>query len=500
VRVDGSELEGGPHDGLTVAGADASVRGLALRAFGGTCLAVSGAESLVEEVRAGGCGTGIAATGTGSRLLGNVIGFGNGPEPAPVAVGVLVGGSEVSVGDAEAGPGTANTIGNTQIGIQVGLEGGDGLSGVIVAGNIIGKSPAGGTPAMVGTGVLVRPPASGVEVLTNTIANTAGAGVAVGPNSGDLASAGNSISGNRFETIGGLSIDLGNNGVREVNDAGDGDGGPNELLNHPVITRAVQSRVLGFACPNCRIELYVAHHFPEGTADFGTTPIPGGVLTAGPSGAFELDSPPLTPGQWITAIAIDGAGNTSEFAPSSRVGAGVAQCGDVALQPGWNLAGFFGQASLPLGDVFPPGSFPSDVGAIYRLIDGNPDYQAWFANGGSGRTLNDLQSGEAYWMHALLPTVVSGGFSLTVPLPVALEAGWNEFVYIGASADVRDALSSIAGKYTSVYRWSNSGGAAGWRSNHAEIPAWAQGFTHLDTCGAYSIFVTEDVLLTPLQP
>ncbi|MGH2608501.1 MAG: hypothetical protein ACRDHF_05370, partial [Tepidiformaceae bacterium] len=91
-------------------------------------------------------------------------------------------------------------------------------------------------------------------------------------------------------------------------------------------------------------------------------------------------------------------------------------------------------------------------------------------------------------------------FSLTVPLPVALKAGWNEFVYIGASADVRDALASIAGKYTSVYRWSNAAGSSRWSSNHAAIPDWAQGFTNLDACGAYSIFVTEDVTLTPLQP
>ena len=31
-------------------------------------------------------------------------------------------------------------------------------------------------------------------------------------------------------------------------------------------------------------------------------------------------------------------------------------------------------------------------------------------------------------------------------MPVQLKAGWNDFVYIGATADVRDALSSIAGK------------------------------------------------------
>jgi hypothetical protein len=501
IRIDGSQLEGGPHDGLVVSGRGAAVRALALRAFGGACVAISGADSLVERIQAGGCGTGLAIAGAGTRLLGNVIGFGSGGEAAPVVVGVRVDASDVTIGDAQAGPGAANIIGNAQNAVEVGMEGGEDAAGVMVAGNIIGKAPADGTPAPVGTGVLIRPPASGVAVLANTLANAAQAGVVVAADSGDVSSTGNRISGNRFEAIGDLSVDLGANGVREPNDSGDTDTGPNGLLNHPVITRAVQSRVQGLTCPNCRVELYLAQHFPGGADDFGASPIPGGVLTAGPSGTFELDSPPLTPGQWITAIAIDGEGNTSEFAPSSRVGAGVAQCGDVGLQPGWNLAGFFGQASLPLGDIYPPEPGPlSRVSAIYRLMDGSTDYQAWFANGGPGRTLNTLESGEAYWLFALTPTLVSGGFSLTVPLPVVLEAGWNEFVYIGASADVRDALSSIAGKYTSVYRWSNAGSAARWHSNHAGIPDWAQGFTQLDACGAYSIFVTEDVVLIPLQP
>jgi hypothetical protein len=88
-----------------------------------------------------------------------------------------------------------------------------------------------------------------------------------------------------------------------------------------------------------------------------------------------------------------------------------------------------------------------------------------------------------------------------VPLPVTLQAGWNELLYIGAAADVRDALASIAGKYASIYRWSNAGsGKPGWSSYHAGLPEWAQGFTTLQTCDAYSILVTEQVTLTPLQP
>jgi hypothetical protein len=163
--------------------------------------------------------------------------------------------------------------------------------------------------------------------------------------------------------------------------------------------------------------------------------------------------------------------------------------------------GFFGEASLPLGAAFPPQYAPaSPVSAIYRLIDGSLEYQAWFAAIGPGRTLDAVTSGEAYWMHAVQPVSLDGGFSLTLPLPVSLHAGWNEFVYIGASADLRDAFSSISGKYTSVFRWTNSGGGGRWLSYHPALPSWAQGLNEIQSCGAYSIFVTEDVTLTPLQP
>ncbi|MEX0782542.1 MAG: hypothetical protein WD557_07830 [Dehalococcoidia bacterium] len=502
VRVDGSALNEGGEDGLLLTGEGAVVRSLALRGFGGTCLSLSGAQSLADQVRVGGCGTGIAASGTETRLLGNIVGFGAGSNPATVATGILVAGSGIDVGDPGGGPSSANIVGNAQTAIQVGPGNGSAPTDVTIAGNVIGKAPSGAAGAPVGTGIRIEPAAGGARVTGNLITSVTGSGIVVGPDTEAGSSTGNRISGNRFETIGGMSIDLNGNGLLEPNDAGDDDTGPNMLLNHPVITRAVQSRIQGTACGGCTIEIYAAQHFPGGTEDFGTTPIPGGTLTAGPGGAFELDSPPVTPGQWITAIAIDDDGNTSEFAPSSRVGAGVAQCGDVPLRTGWNLVGFFGQASLPLGNIYPPDNGPtSKVSAIYRLIDGTLGYEAWFSNGGAGRTLNNLESGEAYWMHALQPASVNGGFSLTVPLPVALKAGWNEFVYIGAPADVRDALSSIAGKYTSVYRWLNDEvSGERWASHHAGLPPWTQGFSSLDTCAAYSIFMTEDATLTPLQP
>jgi hypothetical protein len=238
---------------------------------------------------------------------------------------------------------------------------------------------------------------------------------------------------------------------------------------------------------------------PGGDGDFATSRLPGGAIQASAAGSFEMDAPPVLPGQWIAALAIDTEGNTSEFGPSSRVGTGVAQCGNVSLAPGWNLTGYFGEATLALGNAFPPGS-QDGISAIYRLVDGTNGYQAWFPNGGPGRTLNTLEPGEGYWMFAAEPETLPGGFSLTVPLPVSLKPGWNEFVYIGAQADVRDALASIEGKYTALFHWTNSGEGGRWAGFHPGLPGWAQGLTSVEPCAAYSILMTEDATLVPLQP
>jgi hypothetical protein len=173
----------------------------------------------------------------------------------------------------------------------------------------------------------------------------------------------------------------------------------------------------------------------------------------------------------------------------------------VTLGAGWNHSGFFGAIPLSLGAAYPAElGLPSRVTAIYRLEDGTAAFSRWLSNGGP-TTLPGLEPGGAYWFLSGSQLEVPGGFALSFPLPVQLKAGWNDFVYIGATADVRDALSSIAGKYREVYRFANDAGTARWAGWGAEdTPAWAREFTEMQACAAYQVFVTEDVTLTPLQP
>jgi len=152
-----------------------------------------------------------------------------------------------------------------------------------------------------------------------------------------------------------------------------------------------------------------------------------------------------------------------------------------------------------LGTSFPPGGAGAGaVTAIYHLQDGTDDFTHWFAGNSGDRTLSVLEPGEAYWFYATQAVTLSAGFTLSVPLPAVLVPGWNDVVYIGAAADVKDALAGIEGKYESLFRWMPGGPWLTYGS--AETPAWAREFTSIETCATYELFVTEPGTLTPLQP
>lgn len=494
--------------GLTVSGANATVVGLAIHDFPGTCLLVEGDGATIGGLaaegfgnRIGGCASGIVVTASGAVIQGNEVGFGPADDTAaPITTGIaLFGPGAATIGD-PAGGAHGNVIGNAATGIQVGSAGPP--DGAVIAHNILGKAP-GGAPAPIATGLHILPPAAGTEVVENTFAHATRA-IVVGPDAGPATSTGNTFRGNVFESLASLAIDLNDDSTRNPNDTGDADTGPNHLLNHPVITRAVQSEVRGTAgasCPACTVELYVAAHLPGSPNDYGTVPVPGAVTTANASGEFVFHLPPVTPGDWVVALVTDQEGNTSEFGPSARVGTGFVQCGAATLEPGWNHVAYFGLDPLPLGPGFPP-SAPGAVAAVYQYEESELDFLRWLRGLGPGQLLSTLEPGQEYWFLADAQVVLPGGLPpLTEPLPVSLVAGWNDFVYVGAGADIRDALASIAGKYTAVYRLVNDGTGERWIPYLPQmVPGWAQGMTDIEPCTVYQILMTQPGTLVPLQP
>ncbi|MEP6870471.1 MAG: CSLREA domain-containing protein [Anaerolineaceae bacterium] len=496
----------GSPDGLVLNGARSRVSALSIGEFTGVCLKFTGADAVVGGDRTtgsgndfGDCGTAIRIEGANASVHGNNVGFGvDRLSAAAVQSGIIVTGSNSVVGDVGLGSGYQNRVGNAQTGVIAGGVGSDPVTGIKIVGNVIGQG-SDGRVAPVGSAVRVLSPVTSALVAANSLSN-AQTGVAVQGSAAGPSAQGVRIIANSFSQIERLSIDLNDDNVANPNDEGDSDMGANGLRNHPRFGRVVQSRVSGTACADCQVQLYLAAHAPGGAIDFGATPIPGGVKQTNFDGSFVFESPAVTPGQWITALATDAQGNTSEFAPGSRVGAGSIQCGNGALSAGWNLAGYFGAEAVNLGASFPAeGVGAGAVRAIYHLEAGAGAYSRWFSDTSIGRTLLSLEPGEAYWFLADGPAPLSGGFSVSGPISVPLKAGWNTIVYIGASAPVADAFASLATNYKELFAWDAP--AAGWTAYSADgAPTWAQGFTEAQACRAFQLFSSADALLVPLQP
>lgn len=177
----------------------------------------------------------------------------------------------------------------------------------------------------------------------------------------------NRFSRNQVFNNGSLGIDLSYDGVT-TNDNGDGDLGANTLINFPVITSAFLNgnilTVQGFATATSEIEFYEADLGPspnplpalytdsfgegsrylfsrdEGSLD-DTQPLIGtynndgtGIITNRTQSRFsfriDVSSLGLTSGQRISAILIDGNGNTSEFSGVFEI---VDNCGTAIMNP-----------------------------------------------------------------------------------------------------------------------------------------------------------------------
>jgi hypothetical protein len=165
---------------------------------------------------------------------------------------------------------------------------------------------------------------SGISALSQ-IMFSGGDGIAV-TNSNSLS---NTFSQNIIDNNTGLGIDLGDDGVTS-NDPNDPDLGPNKLLNFPVITYAhlfysgpfsntvVTGTVDIDSNPlNATVEVYsMSVQDPSG---YGEGPTFIGTAVPDASGFWLLFGPWLNQGDYVTAIVIDGSGNTSEFSANMVV-------------------------------------------------------------------------------------------------------------------------------------------------------------------------------------
>jgi uncharacterized protein (TIGR02145 family) len=135
---------------------------------------------------------------------------------------------------------------------------------------------------------------------------------------------GNLISANSIFNNGTLGIDLGTNGAVTPNDVGDGDSGPNNLQNFPVLTSVNFSPgnvTVNGSLNSTKSVLYKLEFFANKVADNtgygeGQTYLGSTTVTTNSAGnaTFAVTLPTLAKyGDVITATATNPSGNTSEF-------------------------------------------------------------------------------------------------------------------------------------------------------------------------------------------
>ncbi|HUL78373.1 MAG TPA: NosD domain-containing protein, partial [Vicinamibacteria bacterium] len=288
-------------------------------------LTIGGTTVEARNVISGNVGPGIRISVCSvATVQGNFVGT-NGAGTAPIPNGgngvLLVDTGRVTIGGSA--PGAGNVISG---------QAGDGLTlsdaqlGV-VDGNFIGTNATGTGPVPnSGPGVRLLGGSrdnligGGVTAAGNTVAFNDGAGILDSADAGTT----NAFVSNRIHSNGGLGIDLAPVGPNP-NDAGDGDTGPNDLLNFPVLTSAVDngtrttvSGSVDVGVPGATVTIQLFHNVtcdPSGYGE-GQTPVGQTTVTTGAGGTatFVASLPGgLVSGYMTATTVLPPANTTSEF-------------------------------------------------------------------------------------------------------------------------------------------------------------------------------------------
>ncbi|RCK72704.1 MAG: hypothetical protein ANABAC_1238 [Anaerolineae bacterium] len=200
------------------------------------------------------CGIILRDSANNNTIDFNLIGLnaaGTGAIPNGLAgVCLFSGSNDNDIGSSSSGA-SQYISGNTREGIYIEYSDGN----IIYKSNRIGVATDNTTALGNGLQGVMLYGATNTGVFPTLVAYNGGAGVAVMDNT----ATNNRIVPTEVRNNNGLPIDLGNDGPTP-NDVGDGDSGPNGLLNYPVITSVSGNPVTlhGTACANCTVYIYRA--------------------------------------------------------------------------------------------------------------------------------------------------------------------------------------------------------------------------------------------------
>ncbi|HEX7830096.1 MAG TPA: hypothetical protein VF787_10585, partial [Thermoanaerobaculia bacterium] len=308
------------------------------------------------NVISGNTGSGLVLSGNGTDVVANIIGpAGDGITALPNAIGIQIdaGANNNTIGGGS--PSEANTIsGNSTYGISIA---GDGST---IDNNVIGFAKDGTTAMANGTGVKMFGTASNNKVGTmfgNKIANSLFDGVTIVGTG-----IGNSVRKGQNSGNGNLGIDLNDDGLT-ANDTGDGDTGPNNRQNYPIVSQALYSAsniTITFSMDSASavntggyiFDAYKADAsaVPQGLVHLGESTCMAGTVFSG--AVFGLTTASATPGDKliVTATAYtDGActtvsEGTSEFSPAVTIAGDIHW---IAGSGNWETPGNWSPATVP---------------------------------------------------------------------------------------------------------------------------------------------------------
>jgi parallel beta-helix repeat protein len=392
-------------------------------------------------------GVEISGDGTDNNgVYGNFIGtnvVGNTAVPNLSGVVISLGASNNRVGDTSNDNGGQNLIsGNDFIGIFIGdngttgnriegnyiggnggsvpANGRDGIRIVGADGNSIGDNADEQVQSIMGNGrngIRLEDTSHTVVGLQNYITDNSSAGIVVTSSSTQ-----NDLWPRLVYENGGLPIDLGDDG-HSPNDDGDGDSGPNNLLNYPEATDINGNIVSGTVCGGCTVRIYSASLDPS-------QPGGGGVYRASVTADFD--------GNWsvnlndlgVVGITADDltytavqSFNTSEMSPRS------------------------------LSQIFLP------VIMNNAPLPGVPD-QVWFAPNMGSRDYTDLFTHPAQWLTARAQIDVFKFYTqnlIDAPCDICGSNTLNAFVTVQAFQKLTNWGIAIAVEAGAVKEWGCTG-------------------------------------------
>lgn len=283
----------------------------------------------------------IGPSATGTRINGNLIGTN---AAGTIALGNLHFGVWLENVDAITIGGTTTSQTNVISGnnpSQLSPGGGIRVSGTgnIIQGNKIGTDKSGASAIGNGTAGIwldgaINTQIDGIssEDAYNVIAYNNGTGILIS----GASAVGNLIRRNRIYANTGLGIDISStvapDGVTP-NDIGDADTGPNKIQNFPDLALAftystpfprlvIRGQMQGVPSQTIRLEFYRNDSCNSSGNGEGQQYLSSSTVSTGASGTFTFKqeiSTTIAAGKFISAVAIDPTGNTSEFSVCTKV-------------------------------------------------------------------------------------------------------------------------------------------------------------------------------------